>query len=498
MLVGTSLKAESGVRAAVRRRASCAAPSNAGRASPSAPAAFGRRAFASFAPAPTVFITHRTHADVVALLERSGLRVLVGDGGGGGGTLPRAAVLARAARAEGLMTFMPDLVDAAFVRACPRLRVVAGAKRGLDNEDAAALAARGAWLTRSADLLTAPTAELAVALATALARRVPEGDAFVRSGGFEGWRPELFGKGLAGATVGVVGLGAVGRAVCARVAAFAPRELLWIDAEEEGEEAAAAAAAAAAGGDAAAAAGAARRLAAPSSGPGPSKPVSAAEFAAGWNSWRDVADARLRAAEAGAPRAGGANERAAIVLAAARPPRAPLTRSASLGALLSASDFVFPLTPLTRASRHLLGARELALMRRDAVLVNVGRGGCVDEAAVAARLEAGLLGGYAADVFELEDWALPDRRRDVPPALLRGAAAARTLLTPHLGSAVVAVRREIELEAAENLVDVLVRGVRPRGAANDPAPEAVAAAAKRAAQEAAAEAGAGAGTDVAT
>ena len=104
-------------------------------------------------------------------------------------------------------------------------------------------------------------------------------------------------------------------------------------------------------------------------------------------------------------------------------------------------------------------------MRPGAILINVGRGGCVDEAAVAAALADGRLGGYAADVFELEDWAVADRRRDIPPALL--AERARTLFAPLLGSAVADVRRAIELEAAENLIDVLVRGVRPRGAVND-------------------------------
>jgi phosphonate dehydrogenase len=89
----------------------------------------------------------------------------------------------------------------------------------------------------------------------------------------------------------------------------------------------------------------------------------------------------------------------------------------------------------------------------------------VDERAVAAALEAGTLAGYAADVFELEDWALDDRPADIPTGLLRQPD--RTFFTPHLGSAVDRVRVEISLRAADAILQYL-RGERPDGAVNDP------------------------------
>ena len=64
-------------------------------------------------------------------------------------------------------------------------------------------------------------------------------------------------------------------------------------------------------------------------------------------------------------------------------------------------------------------------------------------------------------MFELEDWALPDRPRGIDARLL--ADPARTLFTPHIGSAVESVRRRIEMDAAVNLVEAL-RGERPHGA----------------------------------
>ena len=109
------------------------------------------------------------------------------------------------------------------------------------------------------------------------------------------------------------------------------------------------------------------------------------------------------------------------------------------------------------------GDDALSRMKRGACLVNAGRGSVVDELAVARSLVAGRLAGYAADVFEMEEWALEARPRSIPQVLL--ADRARALLTPRLGSAVDDVRRKIALEAAENMLDVFV-GQKPRGAMN--------------------------------
>ena len=88
-------------------------------------------------------------------------------------------------------------------------------------------------------------------------------------------------------------------------------------------------------------------------------------------------------------------------------------------------------------------------------------GSVVDEGAIAAALEAGQLGGYAADVFEFEDWARADRPLEIAAPLL--AAREQTVLTPHLGSAVDGARREIALWAARSVLDALDGRV-PRGA----------------------------------
>jgi phosphonate dehydrogenase len=136
----------------------------------------------------------------------------------------------------------------------------------------------------------------------------------------------------------------------------------------------------------------------------------------------------------------------------------------SLPDLLADSDVVVLLLPLTSGTRRLVGRSALQLMRSGAFLVNVGRGSVVDEEAVADALAGERLGGYAADVFAMEDWALPGRPASVPARLL---AHPRTLFTPHLGSAVDGVRLQMSMEAARQVRQAL-DGQRPDHAVNEP------------------------------
>jgi phosphonate dehydrogenase len=135
---------------------------------------------------------------------------------------------------------------------------------------------------------------------------------------------------------------------------------------------------------------------------------------------------------------------------------------ATLDRLLRESDFVVPLLPLTESTVHFFDAARLRWMRRGSLLVNVSRGSVVDEEAVTDALASGHLGGYAADTFEMEDWARPGRPNAIPPALL---GSANTVFTPHLGSAVGEVRLEIERLAAMSVIQAL-RGQPPEGAVN--------------------------------
>ena len=125
-------------------------------------------------------------------------------------------------------------------------------------------------------------------------------------------------------------------------------------------------------------------------------------------------------------------------------------RYLDLDDLLRESDFVSIHTPLTDATRHLIGERELGLMQDTAVLVNTSRGPVVDEAALAAALEGGRIFAAGLDVYEEEP--------KVHPRLLE---LEKAVLAPHIGSATIETRDRMATLAAENLAAVL-RGEEPK------------------------------------
>ncbi len=161
-------------------------------------------------------LTHRVFDETIALLEPH-VELVANQTPA---TLPRDETLRRARDADGIVVFMPDLVDRAFLDACPRLRVVAGALRGYDNIDVAACTERGVVVTVVPELLADATAELGIGLLVALARRIPAGDAFVRSGAFVGWQPHFYARGIAGRAIGIIGMGQLGCAFAERLRGF--------------------------------------------------------------------------------------------------------------------------------------------------------------------------------------------------------------------------------------------------------------------------------------
>ena len=226
---------------------------------------------------PPVFLTRRVPDPVLGRLEAS------------------FAISDEIAGSAGLVTIPADVVGAELFNAAgPDLRVVANFGVGYDSVDVAEATRRGVVVSNTPDVLTEATAELTIALLLALLRRVAEGDRLVRRRDEWGLAPTfMLGEGLAGKTLGIVGLGRIGREVATLAEAFGMRIVH-------------------------------------TRGSGPYEEL-------------------------------------------------PLDR------LLTKADVVSLHVPLTTETRHLIGVRELALMRPNAVLVNVSRGPVVAEAALVER-----------------------------------------------------------------------------------------------------------------
>jgi glyoxylate reductase len=123
--------------------------------------------------------------------------------------------------AAALICQLTERVDAARLARAPALRVVGNFAVGVDNIDVAAATARRIPVVNTPGVLTAATADHAMALLLATARRVVEADAFVRAGGWRGFDAGLFiGADLAGKRLGIVGFGRIGSAVARRAAGF--------------------------------------------------------------------------------------------------------------------------------------------------------------------------------------------------------------------------------------------------------------------------------------
>ena len=261
-----------------------------------------------------------------------------------------------------------ELLDAA----APRLSVVGVASVGIDRIDVEAATRAGVMIVNAPTGNTIAAAEHTMALMLALLRHIPDAHSSVRA---EEWdRARYTGRELRGKTLGIIGLGKIGKAVARRAVGFEMRVL--------------------------------------------------------------AADPYLteeQAAEAGA-------------------------RLVGLGELLHRADVLTVHTPLTRQTRNLLGRSQLEATKPGAFVLNVARGGIVDEDALADGLRSGHLGGAAVDVYSTEPMSSDNPLRTVP----------NVVLTPHLGASTSEAQDRVGLEMAEQVLMALA-GVTPPYAVNAPA-----------------------------
>ena len=183
---------------------------------------------------PRIFLTRELPpASMQRLREQSTLTMNPDDR-----VLDKSELMAGLADVDGLLCLLTDAIDDEVLAANPSLKVVANFAVGFNNIDVAAATRRRIPVTNTPGVLTESTADMAWALLMAAARRVAEGDRFVRTRAWQGWGPlQFLGTDVTGATLGLIGLGRIGRAMVPRAKGFQMDIVYWnrtrLDSQEE-------------------------------------------------------------------------------------------------------------------------------------------------------------------------------------------------------------------------------------------------------------------------
>lgn len=174
-----------------------------------------------------VLVTHQLPGDRIHdLAQCSEVNVWMGPG-----LLPASGLREELAGCAGLVCLLTDRVDAQLLDAMPELEFISSMSVGVDHIDVAAATSRGIPVGNTPGVLVETTADTAFGLLLAAARRMGEADRFVRQGNWgpeNAWSPDFFtGKDVAGATLGIIGLGEIGQAMARRARGFGMRVLAW-------------------------------------------------------------------------------------------------------------------------------------------------------------------------------------------------------------------------------------------------------------------------------
>ncbi|MBE0431992.1 D-glycerate dehydrogenase [candidate division WOR-3 bacterium] len=142
--------------------------------------------------------------------------------------MPHGVLVEKVKDKDGLICLLTDRIDRPVIAGATRLKIIADYAVGYDNIDLAEASKRKIPVTNTPDVLTETTADLAFGLLLSIARRIVESDRFLRAGGFKGWAPELMlGIDVHNKTLGIIGMGRIGRAVARRARGFDMKVLYY-------------------------------------------------------------------------------------------------------------------------------------------------------------------------------------------------------------------------------------------------------------------------------
>lgn len=280
--------------------------------------------------------------------------------------LTKEEIIEKGKGKDAILTQLSDVIDEEVLDSLQGIKVIANYAVGFNNIDIDAATKRNIQITNTPDVLTDTTAEMAWALLFSVARRVVEGDKYVRNNKWKMFSANLLlGQDINGKTLGIIGAGRIGKAFAKKSIGFDMKILYYNRNRDEDFE---------------------------------------RELNAQWVD-RDT--------------------------------------------LLKESDFISLHVPLTKETHHIIGEREINLMKKTAILINTARGPVIDEKALTKALKKKRIWGAGLDVFENEP--------SIEKELLE---LDNVVLTPHIGSGSRETREKMATLAAKNIIAVL-KGEKP-------------------------------------
>ncbi len=142
--------------------------------------------------------------------------------------MDRNVLLSKIKDKNGLISMLDDKIDEEVIDSAPKLKVISNYAVGYNNINVEYAISKGIFITNTPGVLTETTADLTWALILSTCRLIPQADSFVRKGAFKGWGPLLFlGKDIYGKTLGIIGLGRIGKSVARRAIGFNMKVLYW-------------------------------------------------------------------------------------------------------------------------------------------------------------------------------------------------------------------------------------------------------------------------------
>lgn len=142
--------------------------------------------------------------------------------------MDRSVLLSKIKDKDGLLSMLDDKIDEEVIDSAPKLKVISNYAVGYNNINVKYAISKGILITNTPGVLTETTADLTWALILSTCRLIPQADNFVREGKFKGWGPTLFlGKDIYRKSLGIIGLGRIGKSVAKRAIGFEMKVLYW-------------------------------------------------------------------------------------------------------------------------------------------------------------------------------------------------------------------------------------------------------------------------------